>query len=419
MTKYSKLAIALHWMIAALLVYNYALGERAEHLRQGAALFAVLQLHKSIGISILLLSLLRLAMRLGRSQPASVTDNPPAKFLSSAVHVLFYIVMIAAPLTGWIIVSTAKIEIPTLLFGFIPWPHLPVERAWHDIAEEAHALLSTLLLALIALHVVGAIRHQFFMKDGLLDRMMPTARAGLGAFAIALALLGSSFALGRAGPIPGMTQANATVKVASVPPVSDAVVVTQQDAVEEKPDIVGKDEQSATKEIAAGPIATWQPDKGGRLGFTVSVNGEQAAGRFERWSSKIAFDPERLDESSIRASIDLGSVTTGDGERDSMLAGGDFFATSSHPQAVFTSTKIRSISGNRYRASGMLTLKGVSRPVSLDFTLNIKGDNATTSGSATLSRGTFGVGSGQFEGGDTIGSNVTVNFSFNATNVKT
>lgn len=411
MTRYSKTAMALHWLIAALLVYNYALGERGEHLRQGAALFATLQLHKSVGITVLLLSLLRLGIRFWHPAPAAVIDNQSTKYLSSAVHALFYIVMIGAPLTGWIIVSTAKIEIPTLLFGFIPWPHLPVSQGWHRLAKDAHELLSNLMLALIALHVIGAVRHQFILKDGLLDRMMPTARAGLGAFAVALALFGGSYALGRSGPIPG-------IGAAMTPAVSPSPIAISEQAEIPLPDATKTEDAKDAlpeKAIAAEPVPTWQSASGGRLGFDVTVSGEQVTGRFSRWSSKIAFDPERLDQSSIRATIDLASATTGDGERDNMLSGSDFFATATHPQATFASTDIRSLGGNRYRANGSLSLKGVSRPVRLDFNLAIKGDKATASGSAILSRTAFGVGSGQFEGGDTIGTSVTVSFDFNAT----
>lgn len=412
MTRYSKTAMALHWLIAALLVYNYALGERTEHLRQGVALFAILQHHKSIGIAVLLLSLSRLVMRLWRPAPAAVIDNPAAKFLSSVVHALFYVVMIGAPLTGWIIVSTARIEIPTLLFDVIPWPHLPMAQSWHKLAEDAHGLLSTLMLALIALHVIGAVRHQFVIKDGLLSRMMPTALSGIGAFAVALALLGGSFALGRVGPIPGMEATLVPVAGPLATPASEAPEPPLPTA--EKAPTADKAKTSVSEEVSADPVPTWQPEAGGQLGFTVAVNGEQVAGRFGRWSSKIVFDPERLGKSSIRTSIDLASVATGDGERDMMLAGSDFFATGTHPQAVFTSNDIRNLGGDRYQARGTLSLKGVSRPALLNFTLVIKDDRATASGTAPLSRGAFGVGSGQFEGGDTIGTSVTVNFRFNA-----
>jgi cytochrome b561/polyisoprenoid-binding protein YceI len=413
MSRYSTTAVALHWLIAALLVYNYALGERAEHLRQGASLFAVLQLHKSIGITVLLLSVVRLAIRFWRPAPVAVIDNPAAKYLSSAVHALFYVVMIGAPLTGWIIVSTAKIEIPTLLFGVVPWPHLPFAQGWHRLAEDTHALLSTLMLALIALHVIGAVRHQFVMNDGLLDRMMPTARAGLGAFAVALALLGGSYALGQVGPIPGIEAVSAPGIATETTPIERPLSEAKQ--TEAPDEVTAPNEEVPEKEIAAGPVPSWQPAAGGQLGFNVTVDGEQVTGRFGRWSSMIVFDPERLDESSIRTSIDLTSVTTGDGERDNMLAGSDFFATAANPQAIFTSSDIRNTGGNRYQARGTLTLKGVSRPTRLDFTLDIKGDKATASGTATLSRSAFGVGTGQFEGDGTIGTSVAVNFRFNAT----
>lgn len=412
----------LHWLIAALLIYNYALGERTEHLKPGAALFAVLQLHKSIGITVLLLSLWRLAIRLWRPLPAAVIDSPSAKYLSSAVHALFYVVMIAAPLTGWIIVSTAKIKIPTLLFGLIPLPHLPLagmSHALHELAEEAHGLLSRLMLGLIALHVIGALRHQFMMKDRLFDRMMPTVRASWGAFAVAVALLGGSFALGRVGPIPGLADTATPIASGNATPANaktETPVTTPENAdlAKNEPDAADEANRDAEKTLPAGSVPKWQQLPGGQLGFNVTANGDQISGRFSNWSSNIVFDPERLDQSSIRATIDLASVASGDGERDAMLAGSDFFAIAAHPQATFASASIRGKGGNRYEARGNLTLKGISRPVRLNFTLDINGDQATAKGTATLSRGAFSVGVGQFEGDETISKNVSVNFNFTA-----
>lgn len=220
--------------------------------------------------------------------------------------------------------------------------------------------------------------------------------------------------MGRAGPIAGIKQAVAPAEKSGETAISEAPLAELENLEPAKAANQPVANEEA-QQVPTGPVPTWKTGTGGQLGFTVTVNGEQVAGRFSRWSSKIVFDPERLGKSSIRTSIDLSSVATGDGERDSMLVGSDFFATAAHPQAVFTSADIRSIGGNRYRASGTLSLKGVSRPVRLDFTLDIKGNRATSSGSATLSRRAFGVGSGQFEGDDTIGTSVTVNFNFNAT----
>src|SRR3546814_4397076 len=110
-------------------------------------LFALYRLHKSIGISILLLSLARLAVRLFTKRPPA-SDGPAwTRMLAGIVHWLFYLVMILGPLTGWLLVSTARVQVPTLLYGLIPWPHLPVGRALHEPArsEEHTSELQSLM----------------------------------------------------------------------------------------------------------------------------------------------------------------------------------------------------------------------------------------------------------------------------------
>jgi cytochrome b561/polyisoprenoid-binding protein YceI len=442
--RYSRTAMGLHWVIALLLVFNHALGERTEDLKQGFELFWVFQLHKSIGITILLLSLWRLWVRLRHPRPAALGSGWTDK-LASAVHWGFYTVMIGAPLSGWLIVSTAKIKIPTLLFGVIPWPHLPVGRGLHDFAEGAHGVLATVAVILLVLHVVGALRHQFLLKEALVERMVPARRVGFGMAALLIGSLVASFALGRGIPAPqqGIAKIDPVIAPAAVgaAPVATAVAETEKDEDLEKvedaeeakvdpakdrakaaaPAVVAAapvvpvalgDPEKLVSTTATGPVPAWTVQPGGRLGFTVSVNGETVAGRFDRWSSAIRFDPDQLAQSSITATIDLTSVSSGDGDRDGMLTGSDFFSTSAHPRATFTATKIRSTGPGRYTANGTLSLKGVSRPVPLNFTLDIKGDTAQASGAAQLDRRQFNVGEGQFSGTESIGANVTVSFSF-------
>src|SRR3546814_18586852 len=81
--------------------------------------------------------------------------------------------MICAPLTGWALVSTAKVKVPTLIFGLIPLPHLPLPMHGHELAEGAHGLLAWIGVALFLLHVAGALRHHILLRDGLIWRMMP------------------------------------------------------------------------------------------------------------------------------------------------------------------------------------------------------------------------------------------------------
>lgn len=206
-TRYSATAMLLHWGIALLLLFNFGLGERSEELRRGPELLWVMSLHKSIGISILLLSFWRLGLRLFTSRPAKAQDAGLFQMLSTAIHWGFYAVMILVPVTGWIIISTSRVQVPTFLFGVIPWPHLPNwGRDAHEAAETAHAILSKAMLPLLALHIIGAVRHQFLLKDALVERMVPARRVGALGVALLVASLGLAFVAAQNIPAPSQPQ---------------------------------------------------------------------------------------------------------------------------------------------------------------------------------------------------------------------
>ena len=186
-TRYAVIAIALHWVIAAGIVFQILLAWRMEDLKTPLG-FALVQLHKSVGISILLLSLVRLGWRLANPPPPEPEGLKAWEVtLSKLVHLAFYVIMIGMPLTGWLMVSASRIEIPTLLFGAIPWPHVPgiahlpesAKSVWRMIGDRGHGLLAFGTYLLLALHVGGALKHQLFdASTPILDRMAPGAKAG-------------------------------------------------------------------------------------------------------------------------------------------------------------------------------------------------------------------------------------------------
>jgi cytochrome b561 len=198
--RYPTIAILLHWLIAAAIIGQIVLAGRMEGPRTPTS-FAVTQLHKSIGITILLLSLARLAWRLTNPPPPlPLTMARWERVLAQVTHVGFYVIMIGMPLTGWIMVSASRSPTPILLYGAVPWPHLPglgglapaARKLWHDVGENGHGLLAKLIYVLLALHVAGALKHQLFSRDEpVLSRMAPGAVAGRWAEPrIALIILG-------------------------------------------------------------------------------------------------------------------------------------------------------------------------------------------------------------------------------------
>lgn len=179
---YSRVAILLHWTIAALIITVLTLGliMSQEGWVPDPVRFSLYQWHKSIGITILLLSLVRLWWRLQHTPPAMPAGMKRYEQLAARItHGAFYVLMIGLPIGGWLIVSASTLGIPTLLYGFLPWPHLPMpenmelRKAIGDTAKEAHETGAYLLMALLALHIGVALKHHFWNKDEVLLRMAP------------------------------------------------------------------------------------------------------------------------------------------------------------------------------------------------------------------------------------------------------
>lgn len=406
--RYGSTAIALHWLLALLLAFQISLGWALEG-NNGPELFARFQLHKSIGIAILLLSLARLAVRLFTPRPPA-SDGPAwTRALAGTVHWLFYVVMILGPVTGWLIVSTAKVQVPTLIFGMIPWPHLPVGHGWHDPAESIHGAMAWLAIGLFLLHIAGALRHQWLLGKPELQRMIPFAKGkAVGAAIGALALVFAAMVAAKLA-YPDKPRAAAEQAEAPLAAAPTAAPVAESEA--EKPE----ETEETEPEEAAQPLADWSVASGGRLGFTARWNGDAVAGRFGRWDADIKFSPDDLAKSRIKVTVDLASADTGDGQRDDSLKGSDFFDSGAHPKAVYSARDIRHLGGDRYEARGTLDLRGVAKPATMRFTLTIDGDRARVAGSTRIDRTAFGVGQGEWAATDAIAAGVDIAFSFNAT----
>jgi cytochrome b561 len=187
---YSSVAIALHWLIAILMLTNIALAWYFGTLK-GPDAIPPIQLHKSIGITVLLLTLLRIGWRLTHAAP----PLPPEmkgweKFAAKATHFVFYLLMLGMPLSGWAMVSASpliKVH-PTVLYGVVPWPAVPFPgfdsdhlHDAHKLLEKTHGLLAWVAYATIALHVAAALKHQVIDRDDVLSRMIPLLRRRPGA----------------------------------------------------------------------------------------------------------------------------------------------------------------------------------------------------------------------------------------------
>ncbi len=439
-SRYSAVAIVLHWAIAAAIVFMLPLGwwmhEQAEHGAAGEGLYRAFQLHKSVGLTVLALSLVRLGWRLANPTPPFPPHMPGwEKLAASATHWALYFLIVALPLSGWVYVSAQwshednqPLAVSTHWFGLFRVPALfglpeagnPVRAAVAEGAFTAHYLLAYATVALLALHVGAALKHQFVDRDDILSRMIPGLPApggpvqipsnpvrlavlgvglGLTAFALATAIFAAT-TFGGGTPPP---QANSSVELPAEPSATSTLPAAG----------------AATPSIAVGEpnpsaLPIWRVDaNASSIGFSFVYSDDETApqtfsGRFARWRADIRFDPDDLKNSFANVTIETGSASDGNAWHDRSLPTPEWFDSAAHPEATFRTAGIRHRQGDRYEARGALTIKGATRQVTLPFTLEIDGDRATMDGVLTINRRDFGVGNESSDGDEKVSRDIAI-----------
>lgn len=174
---WGSVAKGLHWLIAILILAMLAIGFYAAEvvgLRSPEG-FQWIQRHKSLGILVLAVVLVRILWRLQGTVPALPGHVQSwERVAARGVHFLLYFLMLAMPLTGWAVVSTSSSGLKTEIFGLFTLPHLlGPDKVLHGLFEEVHELLAFTLLAVVAVHVAAALKHHFIDRDDVLKRMLP------------------------------------------------------------------------------------------------------------------------------------------------------------------------------------------------------------------------------------------------------
>ncbi len=387
--EYGPAAKTLHWTVAALVLALLGLG--LAMVRWPANWLSPLplalkselyQLHKSLGLTVLALMLARLIIRAVRGAPP-LPDTLPAweRRAARITHAALYVLLIAQPLIGWLLVSASRVRlgsvaiaVPTHWFDLFTVPHLPALAAlapaeadrWAGIFKSLHTATAIALTALVALHVGAALRHHWVLRDDILARMAPR--------------LGRS-RKGRSRPLalslaPALALALAAL---AIQPVAIAAAVPARAASD------GVTPKTAVPEWRIDPAQS-------AIAFTARVSGQAVKGRFTRFTARIAFDPADPAMASVEVQIDIASLATGQAELDAALRGADWFDVAAHPLAIYRARGARRMEDGRYALDGTLTLRGVSRPLTLPFTLELRGRNALARAAATLDRTAFGIG---------------------------
>lgn len=174
LSRYGFVAQALHWVIVLGIIAQYFLAEAGESESATAAAMTPMNWHVSLGITLLALAVVRLLWRTIDRTPAwPDTMRGYEKFLAASVHVAFYVLLFAIPISGWLL-SSVEGEGLTL-FGRFDLPPLMAQAGEQreEFIEEVHEVLFNVLFALAIVHVIAALKHHFIDRDSVLRRMLP------------------------------------------------------------------------------------------------------------------------------------------------------------------------------------------------------------------------------------------------------
>jgi cytochrome b561 len=393
-SRYTAVAIALHWAIATLIIFMIWLGWNMEDNETRY------QLHKSIGITILLLTVARVLWRMLNPPPALPAEMKPLeKKASHYVHVGLYALMILMPLLGWALVSSSKFQVPTVLFGTVGWPNLPFlsglrgNELAQTILETMHSKGAWVIIGLLVLHVGGALKHEFSAEEGVLKRMIPglfgkskpPAAPARGFF---IAFGGAALLFGVIAAAPVLAQSNSSAKSAPPPLAPEA-------------------------QIAAEP--NWVVDYAkSEIRFSGTHDGKAFSGTFKDWTADVAFFPDAVEMSDVRVNVPTSTATTGKKLYNDSLRAPEWFDVSNYPVAAVHLTEFAKTETG-YTATAALRLKKRTISAPLNFTLDIKGDVATLNGEMTLDRKALNIGQISDPNAEWVSDEVTVTVTGEAT----
>ncbi|MFY7744335.1 MAG: cytochrome b [Erythrobacter sp.] len=177
-TKYSGLAMLLHWLVFAAVIVSWRIAEGAEEAATREARGEIMANHFALGIVIFALVALRLVWRqISPPPPVPAGHAGWERTLAKSVHLAFYALLLIMPIAGWIAMSSFGGTIS--VWGLFELPRLPMpaNEALGEQIFETHALAGKALLILIVVHTLGALKHTIFDKDGTLFRMLPFGTA--------------------------------------------------------------------------------------------------------------------------------------------------------------------------------------------------------------------------------------------------
>lgn len=395
-SSYGSVAKTFHWLTALLIFTALPLGWFAENLAhaindpsipttesdiaRAARLFSI---HKTVGVTVFFVALARILWALTQTKPGLLNaDNKPEAFAAETVHWMLYASLVLVPLTGWVHHAAAEGYAPILWPFGQNLPLVPKSAALAELTASLHWLFMLVLVASLALHIAGALKHHVVDKDSTLRRMLPGRTDApqppaqhhslIPAFAAALiwlAVIAGGWTTGLFSHHPGA----------------------------DTPDLQEVESQ-------------WQVNDGS-LSITITQLGSPVTGQFAEWTAAIDFDepaePGRA--GSVDVTVAIGSLSLGTVTDQAM--GADFFANAQFPTATFDADLFKTETG--YEARGPLTIRDKTMDVVLPFSLQLQDNSAIMTGALELNRLDFNVGA-HMPAEDSLGFAVTVSVDLTA-----
>ena len=359
MKRYSSLAVYLHWSIAiaifVMLISGWAL--HYELINSKQLIFQLFQWHKSIGIVVLFLVALRVIWRFIKKPPATpeqLIDNEKAIHFG---HVLIYGLLIIMPVSGWVLVSTDPIGIPTIVFGLLDWLHLPFGEVAHQPAKSIHYYAAFVISAVVIGHIAMAIKHQ---SQGvqLLQRMQASifVKASL---VLSIAIIGFL-----------------SINVFQVSPPAELKSITVKG----------------------------EGDSENFIQFSGEHAGNAFNGVFTDWQLDTDLDVANKTMSRFNLTISTATVSTGSDLYDKTLKETDWFDIENFPTATYQSTGAEFISDTQVNVTGTFTLKETTIPL----VLNLSFDGKNISANFVLKRQEINIGQDADPDADWVSEEINV-----------
>jgi len=380
---YSKIAQFLHWLIAGLIIGQYLLAELAESAEHSGKIvqqLALLANHKSIGMTVLFLAVVRLVWRLTHQPPALPQTMPKWQHTASHLaHWSIYALIFLLPISGWLMSSASAYSVSW--FNLFVFPDLLAsDKSNADFLEDIHELLGDALLVLVLLHVAAALKHHFIDKDGVLERM--ASKYGWGIFVVSIAVI--LVAWGRLFPTD--KPVNSQQNIAYLP---------AQDAPSE---IIDKSD-----------LPVWAVDyQQSFIRFTGDQAGAPFTGEWTQWSASMQFDEQRLAEGLFDVEIQTLQINSGDEERDGYIIGNEFFDAEKFQIARFQANNFTQTEEGKYQSNGQLSIKGLSKAVLFTFSIKREQGKLILEGTSTIDRMSWNIGTGDWTDPTWVGHDVIV-----------